>query len=56
MIVLLVLLTAIAAELVGYGNLSIWVLRDVVGTLIAFGILKLLLHLFGDLFGRKETF
>ncbi len=54
-IVLLVLLTAIAAELVGYGNLSIWVLRDVVGTLIAFGILKLLLHLFGDLFDGLDA-
>ncbi|MEE8635047.1 MAG: mechanosensitive ion channel domain-containing protein [Acidiferrobacterales bacterium] len=54
-IVLLVLLTAIAAELVGYGNLSIWVLRDVVGTLIAFGILKLLLHLFRDLFDGLDA-
>jgi hypothetical protein len=54
-ILLLVLLTAIAAELVGYGNLSIWALRDVVGTLIAFGILKLLLHLFRDLFDGLDA-
>ncbi|GMQ90445.1 MAG: hypothetical protein BMS9Abin10_0823 [Gammaproteobacteria bacterium] len=49
-VLLSVLVSAIAAELVGYGNLSIWALRDVVGTLIAFGILQLFLHLFRDLF------
>lgn len=47
---LLVLLTALLAELLGYRNLSVWGLRDVVGSLIALGVLMLARRLFRELF------
>lgn len=49
-VALLVLLSALVAELVGYRILSVWLLRAVIGTLVAVGILALALRLFRELF------
>ncbi|MFQ5545227.1 MAG: hypothetical protein ACE5FE_04520, partial [Acidiferrobacterales bacterium] len=50
-----VLLTALAAELLGYRNLSVWVLRAVIGSTIALGMLLLMQRLFEELFDGLRT-
>ncbi|MDH3672774.1 MAG: mechanosensitive ion channel [Gammaproteobacteria bacterium] len=54
-ILLTVLLTALSAELLGYRNLSVWVLRAIIGTTIVFGILVLVTRLFHELFDGLQT-
>lgn len=54
-VLLSVLFTALAAELLGYRNLSVWVLRAVIGTTIAVGILVLVARLFHELFDGLKT-
>jgi small-conductance mechanosensitive channel len=54
-VLLSVLLTALAAELLGYRNLSVWVLRDVIGTTIALGMIVLVARLFHELFDGLQT-
>jgi small-conductance mechanosensitive channel len=54
-VLLSVLLTALAAELLGYRNLSVWVLRAVIGTTIAAGIIVLVGRLFHELFDGLKT-
>ncbi len=54
-VLLSVLLTALAAELLGYRNLSVWVLRDVIGTTIALGMIVLVARLFHELFDGLKT-
>ncbi|MFQ5546337.1 MAG: mechanosensitive ion channel family protein, partial [Acidiferrobacterales bacterium] len=54
-LLLAMLLTALAGELVGYRNLSVWVLRAVIGTTIALGILVLVTRLSHELFDGLQT-
>lgn len=49
-IALLVLLGALGAELLGYRNLSYWVLRAMLGTLFTFGVFLFLASLLKELF------
>ncbi len=55
LVLLLTLLTALLAELWGYRNLSVWVLRAVIGTLIGLGLLALALRLFRELFDGLQA-
>ena len=53
--VYLALLAALLIEWMGYRNLSWTLLKDVVGSLLAFGLLLLLLRMFRDIYNNLET-
>ncbi len=53
--IILLLLCALIAELYGYRNISAYILRTVLGTLIAFDIFKLLDILLSESLDRLET-